>query len=182
MKIKILFLLLLASFVVNGQDIDHSDTLKIDYYNGIPIVNTPYVVVDDDPGFMVNLPNIREDEKFITNPNYVDPEVKRLIQGLKNDYQYQIDQLKLRIEALEGDTTECNCCQYAISYYDVGQNYEWIDENEVPHYLTIPEIWIELPEACIGAKIIMFMLDYVLYLEYTQQDGWMIYKAVKVAQ
>lgn len=114
-----------------------------------------------------------------TKSAYVDPEVKRLIQGLKADYQYQIDQLTTRIEALEAENTNCDCCQYELTYYEVGQNYEWIDENDVPHYLTIPEIWIELPEACIGAKSIMFMLDFVLYLEYTQQDGWKIIKAVR---
>ena len=114
-----------------------------------------------------------------TKSAYVDYEVKRLIQGLKADYQYQIDQLTTRIEALEAENTNCDCCQYELTYYEVGQNYEWIDENDVPHYLTIPEIWIELPEACIGAKSIMFMLDFVLYLEYTQQDGWKIIKAVR---
>jgi hypothetical protein len=190
MKFKILFLLLLASFVVNGQDTNikdygfsyKSDTIQIDYYAGNPVGIQQYVIVDDDPGFMVNLPNIHENEKFITKPNYVDPEVKRLIQGLKNDYQYQIDALKLRIEALENSENSCDCCQYELKYYDIGQNYEWIKEDGSVQYLTIPELYLELPDACIGAKAIIFMFDYTLYLEFTAQDGWNIFKAVKVAQ
>ena len=48
MKFKILFLLLLASFVVNGQDYS--------------VVQLPYKYIEYAP-----------------KPNYVDPEVKRLI-------------------------------------------------------------------------------------------------------
>ncbi len=162
MKIKILFLLLLDSFVVNGQGV---------YYHEGSLIRTVNQKGD-----------VYSAKKYIIKPNYVDPEVKRLIAGLKADYQYQIDQLKLRIEALENSNNDCNCCQYELTYYDIGQMYEWIDENGVPNYLTIPELYLELPEACVGAKAIIFMYDYTLYLEFTAQDGWSIIKAVKVAQ
>jgi hypothetical protein len=118
-----------------------------------------------------------------------DLEIKRLIAGLKADYQAQIDQLKDRVlvletkvDALENSENSCDCCQYELKYYDIGQNYEWIKEDGSVQYLTIPELYLELPDACIGAKAIIFMFDYTLYLEFTAQDGWMIYKAVKVAQ
>ena len=111
-----------------------------------------------------------------------DLEIKRLMAGLMADYQAKIDQLKQRVLDLENASTDCNCCQYALTYYDLWQNYEWIAEDGSVQYLTIPELYLELPEACIGAKAIIFMYDYTLYLAYTQQDGWMIYKAVKVAQ
>lgn len=164
MKIKILFLFLLASFVVNGQ------TPQTGIYFETALINWE------------NLPNKEIDPNFKpTKSAYVDPEVKRLIQGLKNDYQYQIDQLKLRIESLENSNNDCNCCQYELTYYDIGQMYEWIDENGVPHQLTIPELYVELPEACVGAKAIIFMYDYTLYLEYTAQDGWLIVKAVRAS-
>lgn len=165
MKIKILFLFILASFVVNGQ------TPQTGRYFETALINWE------------NLPNKEIDPNFKpTKSAYVDPEVKRLIQGLKNDYQYQIDALKLRIEALENQAPECDCCQYALTYYDLWQNYEWIAEDGSVQYLTIPELYLELPEACIGAKAIIFMFDYTLYLEFTAQDGWSIIKAVKVAQ
>lgn len=111
-----------------------------------------------------------------------DIEIKRLIAGVKADYQAQIDQLKQRVLDLENANTDCNCCQYELKYYDIGQNYEWIAEDGSVQYLTIPELYLELPEACIGAKAIIFMFDYTLYLEFTAQDGWSIIKAVKVAQ
>lgn len=49
-----------------------------------------------------------------TKSAYVDPEVKRLIQGLKADYQYQIDALKLRIEALENENPQCDCIEFTV--------------------------------------------------------------------
>lgn len=165
MKFKILFLLLLDSFVVNGQGKSLMiGNGSIDYYESNGIKTRLYNEIAKP-----------------TKSTYVDPEVKRLIQVLKNDYQYQIDALKLRIEALESEAPECDCCQYVLTYYEVGQNYEWIDENGVPHQLTIPELYLELPEACIGAKAIIFMFDYTLYLEFTAQDGWKIIKAVRTS-
>lgn len=109
-----------------------------------------------------------------------------------------IQNLVLRIEILENkiaglqdccnNNNTCSCdCKVYPHYVSIGEDYFSIsyDEygNPVETHRTDEELGIthdRFPEpACVSEKGIIFMNDVVLFCHYHEQDGWIIFEAVK---